>query len=92
MPQARTEARAMSDARPAEQDRAARMPGWRRLVHLHGFGPFLGLVLLCIAGTLLNGDFATVGNAMNEGITNLFAGAGTPEDVVTKMKDAAATQ
>jgi raffinose/stachyose/melibiose transport system substrate-binding protein len=34
----------------------------------------------------------TVGNAMNEGITNLFGGAGTPEDVVTKMQDAAATQ
>lgn len=34
----------------------------------------------------------TVGNAMNEGITNLFGGSGTPEDVVTKMQDAAATQ
>ncbi|SDS83614.1 carbohydrate ABC transporter substrate-binding protein, CUT1 family [Agromyces flavus] len=34
----------------------------------------------------------TVGNAMNEGITNLFGGAGTPEDVVTRMQDAAATQ
>jgi len=33
----------------------------------------------------------TVGNAMNEGIVNLFAGAGTPEDIVTKMQDAAAT-
>lgn len=33
----------------------------------------------------------TVGNAMNEGIVNLFAGAGTPADIVTKMKDAAAT-
>ena len=26
---------------------------------LHGFGPVVGLVLLCIAGTLLNSDFAT---------------------------------
>lgn len=34
----------------------------------------------------------TVGNAMNEGITNLFGGAGTPEEIVTKMEDAAATQ
>jgi raffinose/stachyose/melibiose transport system substrate-binding protein len=34
----------------------------------------------------------TVGNAMNEGITNLFGGAGSPEDIVTKMQDAAATQ
>jgi ribose transport system permease protein len=28
-------------------------------------GPLLGLVLLCIAGTLLNGDFASLDNAMN---------------------------
>lgn len=34
----------------------------------------------------------TVGNAMNEGIVNIFGGAGTAEDVVTKMQDAAATQ
>jgi raffinose/stachyose/melibiose transport system substrate-binding protein len=33
----------------------------------------------------------TVGNAMNEGIVNLFGGVGTPEDVVKKMEDAAAT-
>lgn len=33
----------------------------------------------------------TVGNAMNEGIVNLFGGAGTPEDIVKKMEDAAAT-
>ena len=33
----------------------------------------------------------TVGNAMNEGIVNLFGGAGSPEDVVKMMQDAAAT-
>ncbi|MBD8024697.1 extracellular solute-binding protein [Microbacterium sp. Sa1CUA4] len=33
----------------------------------------------------------TVGNAMNEGIVNLFAGNGTPEDIVKRMQDAAAT-
>ena len=33
----------------------------------------------------------TVGNAMNEGIVNLFGGTGTPEDIVKKMQDAAAT-
>lgn len=33
----------------------------------------------------------TVGNAMNEGIVNLFGGSGTPEDIVKKMEDAAAT-
>lgn len=33
----------------------------------------------------------TIGNAMNEGIVNLFAGTGTPEEIVQKMQDAAAT-
>src|SRR5512145_344767 len=43
---------------------AARQPApWR--ARLHGFGPILGLVLLCIAGTALNSDFATLDNAMN---------------------------
>src|ERR1700675_1981995 len=32
---------------------------------LHGIGPLLGLVALCIGGTLLNPDFATFDNAMN---------------------------
>jgi len=32
-----------------------------------------------------------VGGAMNEGIVSLFGGQGTPADIVTKMKDAAAT-
>src|SRR5687767_8474966 len=32
---------------------------------LHGLGPVLGLVLLCLAGTWLNSDFATLDNAMN---------------------------
>src|SRR3978361_579879 len=32
---------------------------------LHGGGPLLGLVALCIRGTLLNPDFATFDNAMN---------------------------
>ncbi|MDL9978887.1 extracellular solute-binding protein [Microbacterium sp. ASV49] len=34
----------------------------------------------------------TVGGAMNDGIVNLFAGKGTPEDIVKGMKDAAATE
>jgi ribose transport system permease protein len=42
----------------------ARQPApWR--ARLHGFGPILGLVLLCIAGTWLNSDFASLDNAMN---------------------------
>src|ERR1700709_1246489 len=32
---------------------------------LRGVGPLLGLVALCIGGTLLNPDFATFDNAMN---------------------------
>src|SRR6187401_1705233 len=32
---------------------------------LHGFGPVVGLVLLCIAGTMLRGEFATLDNVLN---------------------------
>ena len=32
---------------------------------LHGLGPIVGLVALCIAGTLLNSDFATLDNILN---------------------------
>jgi ribose transport system permease protein len=35
---------------------------WARL---HGIGPVLGLVALCVAGFALNADFATIANAMN---------------------------
>lgn len=50
--------------------------GWagRSWDRLHGLGPVLGLVLLCIAGTLLNSDFATVGNAMNVLTRTAFIG------------------
>jgi len=33
----------------------------------------------------------TVGGAMNDGIVNLFAGNGTPEDIVTAIQDAVKT-
>src|SRR4051812_20129481 len=37
-----------------------------RFAHrLYALGPFAGLILLCIAGTLLNRDFATLDNLMN---------------------------
>src|SRR3954447_22659009 len=39
-------------------------PTERRL-SLHGTGPLIGLALLCIAGALLNEDFATLDNLMN---------------------------
>src|SRR4051812_21444279 len=44
---------------------------WSRL---HGFGPVIGLVLLCIAGTSLNGDFATMDNALNVLTRTAFIG------------------
>jgi ribose transport system permease protein len=54
---------------PAPTD-AARPPGRaRRLAafahRLAGVGPLLGLVALCVLGTLLNRDFATVDNLLN---------------------------
>ena len=51
-------------------ERAAR-PWWLRL---HGAGPIVGLVLLCIAGALLNPDFATLDNAMNVLTRTAFIG------------------
>ncbi len=50
--------RAHTDAAPAGRA--------MRIAHrLHGLGPLAGLIVLCIAGTLLNRDFATVDNMMN---------------------------
>jgi ribose transport system permease protein len=57
----------LADTRPAA--RAADLWG-----KLHGFGPVLGLVLLCIAGTLLNGEFATVDNGLNVLTRTAFIG------------------
>jgi ribose transport system permease protein len=59
-------------ADPAATGALARVrAAWSRL---HGAGPILGLVLLCIVGTLLNGDFATVDNAMNVLTRTAFIG------------------
>ncbi|MDB5861930.1 MAG: putative Ribose/xylose/arabinose/galactoside type transport system, permease component [Ramlibacter sp.] len=44
---------------------------WSRL---HGFGPVVGLVLLCIAGTWLNGEFATLDNGLNVLTRTAFIG------------------
>ena len=49
----------------------SRRPAWRRA---EGLGPVLGLVLLCIAGTVLNPDFATWDNAMNVLTRTAFIG------------------
>lgn len=45
-----------------------------RLPALHGTGPMIGLVLLCIAGMLLNENFASVDNAMNVLTRTAFIG------------------
>jgi ribose transport system permease protein len=41
---------------------------------LGGYGPVLGLILLCIAGALLNPDFLSVGNIMNVLTRTAFIG------------------
>src|SRR5437870_12935372 len=41
---------------------------------LGGHGPELGLILLCIAGALLNPDFLSVGNVMNVLTRTAFIG------------------
>src|SRR6195952_4796619 len=43
-------------------------------VRLHGVGPVLGLLVLCIVGTLLNHDFATPDNVMNVLTRTAFIG------------------
>ncbi len=47
-------------------------PPWTE--RLHGLGPVLGLVLLCVAGTLLNPDFASLDNAANVLTRTAFIG------------------
>ncbi|MEO5670823.1 MAG: ABC transporter permease [Ramlibacter sp.] len=46
----------------------------RKWPALHTAGPLLGLVLLCIAGSLLNENFASVDNAMNVLTRTAFIG------------------
>src|SRR5689334_11883100 len=60
---------------------ARRRPPFARLrglglqgARLQALGPIAGLVLLCIAGTLLNGDFASLDNAMNVLTRTAFIG------------------
>ncbi|CAB3760426.1 ABC transporter permease [Paraburkholderia humisilvae] len=52
--------------RPAPTETSAPTPRASRVAHvLYGFGPLVGLLVLCVAGTLLNRDFATLDNMMN---------------------------
>src|SRR6187549_2685005 len=58
---------------PVDTPRPAHSPAhWSGA--LHGLGPVAGLVLLCIAGTLLNGDFATIDNGLNVLTRTAFIG------------------
>jgi ribose transport system permease protein len=66
---------------PAENPAAAPQAGGSRhgaatawWGKLHGMGPVIGLVLLCIAGTLLNSNFATYDNVMNVLTRTAFIG------------------
>src|SRR5687767_12681427 len=43
-------------------------------LRLHGLGPIVALVLLCIVGALLNSDFASLDNAMNVLTRTAFIG------------------
>jgi len=64
MPPAPTETGLAID--PLAPAHEGRLGAWlRRRGRPQGVGPLLGLVLLCIAGTLLNRDFASLDNAMN---------------------------
>jgi ribose transport system permease protein len=62
------------DSAAAVTGGALQKPRPHRRLSLHALGPVLGLVLLCIAGTLLNGEFATVDNAMNVLTRTAFIG------------------
>ncbi len=60
---------APSPARPMARRDA---PTWAS--RLHGLGPVAGLVLLCIAGTMLNSNFADIDNIMNVLTRTAFIG------------------
>ena len=64
-----TEAAASTGARERGVTRARH--AWARL---HGIGPVVGLVALCVGGFLLNHDFATIDNAMNVLTRTAFIG------------------
>ena len=67
-----TEAPATSAPAPTRGGGSARVRhAWSRL---HGLGPGVGLVALCIAGFALNPDFATLDNAMNVLTRTAFIG------------------
>lgn len=66
MPPEPTDAPVLPRAERAPRSRS----GWR----LPSLGPVLGLLLLCVAGTLLNPEFASADNAMNVLTRTAFIG------------------
>ncbi|NUZ08003.1 ABC transporter permease [Piscinibacter koreensis] len=77
MPPAPTDAALAADERAATPQaaaarRAARASHWRQ--RAQSLGPLIGLVVLCIAGALLNPGFATWDNAMNVLTRTAFIG------------------
>lgn len=59
---------------PAERSKPGTGAPQGLAARLHGLGPVIGLALLCIAGTLLNSDFATLDNALNVLTRTAFIG------------------
>ena len=63
---------ASSGPRPARVTTLASLAAMAR--RIKGMGPLIGLAALCLAGTLLNGDFATVDNLLNVLTRTAFIG------------------
>ncbi|QHE87614.1 ABC transporter permease [Hydrogenophaga sp. BPS33] len=59
---------------PEHTDNTGKAPAARRALRLPAVGPLLGLALLCIVGTMLNGEFATVDNGLNVLTRTAFIG------------------
>ncbi len=57
---------------PALTDTPRRSARW--LARVQAVGPLIGLIILCVAGTALNRDFATVDNMMNVLTRTAFIG------------------
>ncbi|KAF0815405.1 Ribose import permease protein RbsC [Andreprevotia sp. IGB-42] len=60
---------------PAHTETGSTRPSLQRMLrHVSSLGPVLGLIVLCIAGTWLNPDFATLDNMMNVLTRTAFIG------------------
>ena len=59
---------------PERTDAVAAPAAPKRALRLPAFGPLLGLMLLCIAGALLNPEFATLDNGLNVLTRTAFIG------------------